>query len=180
MGEQPSSSTPRARTRSLVLTVPRSPSTSHVRLWIWRRDSFISCLAWRKASWFRLAASDRSAYCGEGGNPAVSRAKAPFSQCPTLPGPSKSSSPFAPWTCTTLLPPEGSSPQCSRTGRGCPSAPPSVRASRSPPPQTAAPAGSPRSSAGLSAPAAQGRRRVHRAHPTRAAQLAHRNKKRKK
>ena len=61
-GTQPSSSTPGAGARSLVLTVPRSPSTSHVRLWIWRRDSFISCLAWRRASWFRLAASDRSAY----------------------------------------------------------------------------------------------------------------------
>lgn len=73
------SSTPGAGARSLVLTVPRSPSTSHVRLWIWRRDSFISCLAWRRASWFRLAASDRSAYCGEGGNSGVSGPDGPFS-----------------------------------------------------------------------------------------------------
>lgn len=47
-----------------ALTMPFSPSTSQVRLWICRRDSFISCLASRSASWLRLAASERSANWG--------------------------------------------------------------------------------------------------------------------
>ena len=91
-------------------------------------------------------------------------------QRPTLPGPPKPPGAPAPWTCTTLLPPAGSSPRCSRTGLGCPSAPRSARASRSPPPRRAALAGSPRSAAGLSAPVTQGKMpsSPHRSHPGRA------------
>lgn len=102
-----------------------------------------------------MAASDRSAYCGARGNPAVSWRDAPSPQRPTRPDPPSPSQALALWTCTTPLPPAGSSPRCSRTALGCPSAPPSAPASRWPPPRPAAPAGSPRSPAGLAAPAAQ-------------------------
>lgn len=50
----------------VILTVPLRASTSQVRDCTCLRYSFDSCLAWRRASLFRLAASERSANCQEG------------------------------------------------------------------------------------------------------------------
>ena len=45
------------------LTAPRRASMSQVTTWTWRRYSLASCLAWRRASAFLVAASVRSANC---------------------------------------------------------------------------------------------------------------------
>lgn len=50
---------------SVILTVPLSASTSQVRDCTCLRYSLDSCFAWRRASLFRLAASERSANCQE-------------------------------------------------------------------------------------------------------------------
>lgn len=65
--------------------MPFSPSTSQVRLWICRRDSFISCLASRSASWLRLAASERSANCEDhGGGVRAAGASRPLPVSPPM------------------------------------------------------------------------------------------------